>query len=217
MEHLSTETLARIVDEDAAPDEAEHLSSCEVCTDVLAALRRQTEALAALPEIMPPLGDWEVLEAQLRSEGLVRDPPLLQRLGLAETPSWMRVAATVMLFLSGAGVGAALAKADGGGVMGPRIAEASTVQDAATAVKLAEQSYVDAVALYQELRAREGLESVGTDPISRYAALEHLVMVSEAAVRQAPGDPYLNGFLVSALAERDAAARLVSARRDNWF
>ena len=49
------------------------------------------------------------------------------------------------------------------------------------------------------------------------AALEHLVMVSQAAVRQAPGDPFLNGFLASAMAERDAAARMVSTRQDNWF
>jgi hypothetical protein len=55
------------------------------------------------------------------------------------------------------------------------------------------------------------------DPISRYAALEHLVSVSQAAVRQAPGDPFLNGFLASAIAERDAALRVVSAGQDNWF
>ena len=67
---------------------------------------------------------------------------------------------------------------------------------------MAEQQYVDAVSRYRQLLAAEGGESYSADPMSRFAALEHLVMVSQAAVRQAPGDPFLNGFLASAMAER---------------
>ena len=52
--------------------------------------------------------------------------------------------------------------------------------------------------------------------MSRMAALEYLATVSQAAVRQAPGDPYLNGFLVSVLGEREATAQLV-ASRSNWY
>jgi hypothetical protein len=90
------------------------------------------------------------------------------------------------------------------------------VESAASAVRSAEEEYVTAVTRYRELLATEG-GGGGTDPMSRFAALEHLVMVSQAAVRQAPGDPFLNGFLASAMAERDAAARMVSAGQDNWF
>ena len=79
MEHLSTEALAHLVDEAPRPEEAEHLAACRTCASELDALRAQTRALASLPEIRPPLGDWEVLEARLRSEGLVEDP-LRQRL-----------------------------------------------------------------------------------------------------------------------------------------
>ena len=64
---------------------------------------------------------------------------------------------------------------------------------------------------------QDGGEGLNVDPISRFAALEHLVMVSQAAVRQAPGDPFLNGFLASAMAERETALRQVSAQKDNWF
>lgn len=216
MEHLSTEQLARLVDEESGPEEADHLSACTGCAKELEALREQTLSLAALPEIMPPLGDWRVLEAHLRSEGLVRDPGLFRRLGLAQTPAWMKAAAAVMLFLGGATTGSALTTAGAVGFRSTN-AQVANVEDAAFAVRSAEQDYVTAVVRYREMLAQNGGADLGSDPISRFAALEHLVIVSQAAVRQAPGDPFLNGFLTSAMAERDAALRMVSASRDNWF
>lgn len=216
MEHLSVEHLARLVDERPSAEEAEHLGACAACASELRGLKELSTALATLPEIMPPKGDWKVLEAQLRSEGLVRDPGLVQRLGLARTPGWMKAAAAVVLFLSGAGTGVALTHAQSPGAAAPNAGIAS-VEEAASEVRAAEQDYVTAVARYRELLADGGGESLGADPISRFAALEHLVAVSQAAVRQAPGDPFLNGFLASAMAERDAALRMVSTSRDNWF
>jgi len=213
MEHLTAETLARLVDESPQPDESAHLASCEVCSRELAALRDQTEALSTLPEIMPPLGDWEVLEAQLRSEGLVKDASPLSKLGLARTPSWMPAAAAVVLFFGGAATGAGLMARSAA----EPVAAVATVEDAASAVREAEQRYVTAISNYRELLSSKGSDDAQADPYSRYAALEQLVSVSQAAVRQAPADPFLNGFLASALAERDAAARMVSLEDDNWF
>ena len=211
MEHLSTEILARLVDEEPRPDESEHLADCEPCATELVALREQTESLGALPELLPPQGDWRVLEAQLRSEGLVQTPGVFQKLGLAQTPQWMRAAAAILLFLSGTGAGAMLT----GGA--PTYLEAATVDDAASAVLTAQETYVRTVARYHELLAQDGGDTGAGDPISRYAALEYLVSASQAAVREAPADIYLNGVLASALAEREAVVRLVSASRDNWF
>lgn len=219
MDHLNAENRARLVDDEPTSAEAAHLASCDVCSREIEAMRAQTEALGALPEIVPPLGDWNVLEAQLRSQGLLRDPGLFQKLGLAQTPQWMKVAAAVVLFLGGTATGASLTTLSA--TMGSRpagtLAPVSSVEGAASAVRVAEQDYVTAVGRYQEFLARDGGGYTGADPISRFAALEHLVMVSQAAVREAPGDPFLNGFLASAMAERDAAFRLVSAKRDNWF
>lgn len=213
MEHLTPEALARLVDERPQPAETEHLEACEACARELAALHDQTEALQTLPEIMPPMGDWEVLEAQLRSEGLVREPSPLSRLGLARTPAWMRAAAALALFLTGAATGAGVMARESSG---PQIA-VSSLEGAANAVREAEDRYVAAVSDYRALLAEEGVDDAGGDPYGRYAALEHLVSVSQAAVRQAPGDPFLNGFLASAMAERNAAARLVSLTDDDWF
>lgn len=218
MEHLTTEALARLVDEPAHAAEEAHLAECDACTAELAIMRGQTEALATLPEILPPMGDWDVLEAELRSEGLVKDPGLVRKLGLARTPSWMPAAAALVLFLGGAATGAGVTVHRASSEPSATVAESATVEDAASAVRVAEEEYVNAVSRYRELMERDGVDDTMTDPISRYAALEHLVSVSQAAVRQAPGDPFLNGFLASALAERDAAARMVSVSgRENWF
>lgn len=223
MEHLTAETLARLVDDDASAEERTHLEGCARCSEELRAYEEQTWALGSLPELLPPKGDWAVLEARLRSEGLVHDPGLFARFGLTRTPAWMRVAASVLIFGVGALSGAAWASPapvvsgedpDGAVV---QVADADDLEGAASAVRQAERRYVDAMGRYRELLAASGEDVRGADPFSRYAALEHLVQVSQAAVRQAPGDPFLNGFLASALAEREAAARLVSSERDSWF
>ncbi len=218
MEHLKTETLARLVDDAPAGDELEHLEACPRCAGELQALIDQTRALASLPELMPPRGDWSLLEARLRSEGLLRDQGLFARLSLTRTPTWMRMAASFLLFAVGAVSGAGWASRDAPSVE-PAVAmgEATDVASAAARVQAAEQSYVQAMGQYREILARSGTDTDVSDPYSRYAALEHLVLVSQAAVRQAPGDPFLNGFLASALAERDAAARLVSTSSGGWF
>jgi hypothetical protein len=129
----------------------------------------------------------------------------------------MPAAAALVLFLGGAAVGAGITARGEAGGTAPTVAQTTSVEEAATAVRLAEQDYVSAVSRYRELLGREGADASMVDPISRYAALEHLVSVSQAAVRQAPGDPFLNGFLASAMAERDAALRVVSAGQDEWF
>ncbi|HSG47225.1 MAG TPA: hypothetical protein VLA43_05330, partial [Longimicrobiales bacterium] len=142
MEHLTRESLARLVDEGPRAEEAQHLATCLVCTSELEALRAQTRALGSLPEIRPPLGDWEVLEARLRSEGLIKTPSLLERLSLAHTPPWMRTAAAIALFLGGTGVGAAFTSGTQAGghtvdALGQTalFSSATNIDDAATAVE----------------------------------------------------------------------------------
>jgi hypothetical protein len=224
MEHLRREALARLVDESPQGEESGHLAACHVCSSELEALRAQTQALAALPEIRPPLGDWEVLEARLRSEGLVETPALLERLTLAHTPPWMRTAAALALFVGGTGVGAALTSglpggADTADAVGQTalFTDASNVDDAAAAVRVAEENYINAVSQYRQYLSHDGEDDLLGDPRGRYAALEYLVAASQAAVRQAPADPFLNGLLASTLAEREATLRRISSSQDNWF
>ncbi|MGD8321092.1 MAG: hypothetical protein PVJ02_11565 [Gemmatimonadota bacterium] len=224
MKHLDGETLARLVDETPQPGEAEHLAACASCSSELGAMRAQTRSLAGLPEIRPPLGDWEVLEARLRSEGLVETPSLFDRLTLAKTPAWMRAAAGAALFIGGSLVGGGFASRGAlDGDVGMANASATArgsrdVDQAASAVLTAQQRYVDALSNYRQLLEEDGgpQEALG-DPRSRYAALQYLVAASQAAVRQAPADPFLNGLLASTLAEREATLRKISSGGDNWF
>ena len=230
MEHLTLETLARLVSE--APDarERRHLSECPDCRAELEALEGQTLALGRLPDLRPPLGDWAVLEARLTSEGLVR--PDRSFLRMASTPAWMKVAATILLFLGGTGLGMGLASrgvvpgmpADSGTPVAASpytltTTVARSVSEAEAAVRLAERRYMDALVQYRQLVDAEGGVQ-GTTPESRLAALEYLVAAGQAALEQAPADPIINGFLASALAERqatrEATLRQVGSA-DDWY
>lgn len=229
MEHLTHETLARLVSE--APDarERRHLNECQDCRSELEAMEGQTRALARLPDLRPPLGDWTILEARLASEGLVR--PDRSFLRMASTPAWMKVAATILLFLGGTGLGMGLASrgAVPGVASGSRAlpatsytltsTAASSLPEAEAAVRLAERQYMDALVQYRQLMDSEG-GAQGTTPESRLAALEYLVAAGQAALEQAPADPIINGFLASALAERqatrEATLRQVGSA-DDWY
>ena len=66
------------------------------------------------------------------------------------------------------------------------------------------------------------MDGQGTDPsmvdqAGRMAALEYLFAATQAAVRQAPADEFLNGLLAATFAEREATLRRISTRQDNWF
>lgn len=227
MEHLTPETLARLVDESPGEDERAHLDACPDCADELALARATTEALGRLPDVRPPRGDWDVLEARLVSEGLVRHEGGV-RSTLARTPGWMRAAAAVLLFLAGTGVGATFDRSAVGATSAPESAgplafaaeEPATVDEAAAAMRRAERVFVDALVRYRQMVEAEGGDATAVDPERRYAALEYFLAAGEAAVREAPADPFMNGLLASVRAERQAARaaalRQASQTRD-WY
>jgi hypothetical protein len=157
-----------------------------------------------------------VLQARLVSEGLVKHNTGLAAV-LAVTPGWMRAAAAVLLFLGGTALGVVIAH----NAPAPFGREASlgtpdTYEEAAELVRVAEQQYVDLLLRARELAVAEGSAVDFADPASRYAALDYLVAAGQAAVRQAPADPFLNGLLASTMAERQAALRRISSGGD-WF
>ena len=222
MEHLTNETLARLVDEHPNPSEREHLHSCTLCAEELRAFRLQSESLGELTALRPPSGDWESLEARLVSEGLIRTQESFRRFGFAAAPAWMQAAAAMVLFLGGTGFGLALTK---GGAPDPLslentmvpVSRISTADEAARAVEFAEQTYMQALVRFRQLAGGED-EPRFEDPLSRVAALEGLLAASQEALRLAPADPVFNGFLVNVLAERQETLRLISASgEDNWF
>ena len=234
MEHLSLEALARLVDETPFRSERRHLARCPDCSRELELLREQTEALASLPDLRPAPGDWAALEARLDREGLLRrNTPADAVIRLIDRRrGWMQAAAAVVLFLAGGLSGAVLApagwgpQADGGRVaagemtadeaaaVGLAVAEAATPEEAAQVLRLAEQQYRDAMLRYRALTRGPEAETI-MDP-RRLAVLDAMLAMGQAAVQEAPDDPFLNGFLVSAVAEREAAMNALFASADRY-
>lgn len=222
MEHLTQETLARLVDERPSPREREHLTSCTQCARELRAMRLQSESLGGLTALRPPRGDWASLEARLVGEGLIRTHESFRRFGFAAAPAWMQAAAALVLFLGGTGFGLALTKGGSPGTpsladMMLPVSQISNVDEAARAIELAEQTYMQTLIRFRQLSAGDDARRF-EDPLSRAAALEGLLAASQEALRLAPADPVFNGFLVNVLAERQEVFRQISASGDdNWF
>jgi hypothetical protein len=218
MEHLSLEILSGLVEERPSPDQAAHLASCDSCRSELTALRAQTEALRSLPDLRPPLGDWDELQARLVSEGLVKRPGGWSAV-LAETPGWMRAVAAVLLFLGGTATGIGVARSSvvpfGDGLAG--LGSADTPEEAAEVVQLAETRYVEALYHYRQLIEATGGADQFADPTSRYAGLDYVTQSLEAALREAPADPFFNGMLATARAEQQAVLRHISTTSSNGW
>jgi hypothetical protein len=214
MSHLELESLARLVDEPPTPQETAHLESCHTCAQQLEALRRQTRELAALPPLPPDDVAWARLERQLHAEGLLRRGPAV--------PPLLRRAAALLLLLGAGAAGAALQARFGGhsasvaqaGVTpAGATATGATATDAAARLHDAEQQYVAALADYDQT-----LQSAApADPTARLAALEGIVLTTRAALNQAPGDPVINGYHMTALAQREATMRRLVSNHEPWF
>lgn len=220
MSHMSLEALARLVDETPTQEEREHLERCASCRAELEALREQRDALASLPALEPSADAWSELETRLRDEGLIRD----DRWSLS--PVWMRAAAAATLFFLGGASGFAMRGLDNRGQNGTftgdgdvqlvadRPGEARSLEEAERNVQRAQDVYLAALADYAELT---NAPAVG-DPAARLAALDNIVLTTQAALDEAPADPVLNGYLFTALAQRDAMTRELSrGQGDPWF
>jgi hypothetical protein len=205
MQHLNDEVLARLVDEDATDEEAEHLTDCAVCAGELDALRMQTRELSALPDLPPPPALQARLQAGLAVEGLMLSTRARQR-------SLLRIAASVALFAAGGLAGylgrGATAEA---ATVATRHAPPATVAEAAQQLESAEAAYTAALAAYAEKAGGSALP----DPVNRLAALEGIVLTTRAALNEAPADPLINGYHLTALEQRDALLRQIEESRPN--
>jgi hypothetical protein len=224
MGHLKIDSLARLVSEAPAPEEKEHLEACAACRLELKGLQEQTELIGSLPDLRPPAGDWEALEARLVAEGLIRSSGLARRTPGWRSSGWMQAAAALVLFLGGAALGrgalgssGSLDQAQGDPLqslelipVGTQAQPVTNLAEAAATVNRAERQYMDALLQYRQILDSQGDPTFIGDPTVRFAALEAIVAAGRAAVQQAPADPFLNGVLVSALAERQALLRTAS-------
>ena len=76
------------------------------------------------------------------------------------------------------------------------------------------RAYLAAMTRYTELAGG----TAAADPVARLAALESIVNTTRAALGQAPADPVINGYHLTALAQRDATLKkLSSSTGQTWF
>lgn len=230
MQHLTIETVARLVDEAPDSGEAAHLEACEECRHLLEAMRADLAALADLPMIEPPPTEWDELEGRLLEEGLIRRRP-------AQAPRWsmtaIRAAASVAIFAFGAFAGAGWTREPAGrvqpistsfaGVETSSTASASVPLVAVREPRSAEETlafYRQAEAVYLDAldRAASIRTTDGDNPVARLAALNAIAAITRSALVEAPADPVLNGYHLTAIAQREATVRQMAASGNGrWF
>lgn len=213
MQHLNLEELARCVDEEPTSHEAAHLEICDLCRSELEEMRETTQELSRLPYTAPPAAQWHGIRARLIAEGLLVPPR-------ATAAAWqsrlVRIAAGLALFVAGGTTGALLQdrNAQEMAFLPQSAAPAGPlVADPTQQLRDAESIYLAALTRYAEIT--QGGEMV--DPVARLAALEGIVLTARAALREAPADPVINGYLLTAMGQREAMLRQISRSDEFWF
>lgn len=228
--HLTPELLARLIDEPADEAEAAHLAACARCAAELEEMRRMTSSLRTLPDPeMPELVRRRIARA-IEAEPI--PAPLNRSVNTAAGRAggvWLRVAAGIAIFVLGGatgtfGIAPRLSAGEGPETMasaagpdaGPDAAgNDDAANEAAATLARAERAYLEALSRYSRIR----YEDDGSDPLNRLAALEGIVLTTRSALREAPADPVINGYHLTALGQRDELLRRIEAAEtaDEWF
>lgn len=230
MQHLAIETVARLVDEAPDATEAAHLEQCDECRSLLEAMRADLAALADLPMIEPPPTEWDELEGRLLEEGLIRRRPVSPSRWTAPA---IRAAASLAIFALGTAAGAGWTRGGSARIepITPTFAGVETSSTSSASVPLvavreprsaeetlafyrqAEAVWLDALDRAASLRSTEA-----ENPVARLAALNAIAAITRSALAEAPADPVLNGYHLTALAQREATVRQMAASGNGrWF
>ncbi len=221
MPHLELERLAALDHDAPSPEELAHLATCLAC-------RREQEAFAQLADLagsqataparldVPRLTEWESLATALRAEGLMA-APAPQAMRRAGAPWWARSAAAAALLVCGAAVG----RMSAGVSLGPSepvpLSSTATVSAEREFASVAEASAVLDRAQRDYERASFWLASNDTTVNAqsliraRLAALEQMLTASRDGLYEAPQDPVLNQYYLSAYTAREATLRQLGA------
>ena len=225
-EHLTLESLARLVDEPPSSPEQAHLDNGATCRATLAELGAQTSALAARPSYAPPAGEWDAIAARLRDDHRRRDRMFVSFGRAAAAIALLAIGAASQAALSGAraaraaGGAADTASAAPAGQAGATIdlvaAGAPKTLDEATArLRVAETMYQRALLDYASLASPQPPQ----DAVARLATLEAIVLTTRAALERAPADPLINTYHLAAQAERESLLAQLRRRSEagQWY
>jgi len=221
MPHLELERLAALDHDAPSPEELAHLSTCLAC-------RREQEAFAQLADLagvqtatpahidVPRLTNWESLATALRAEGLIA-APAAQAAKRTVVSWWARSAAAAALLVCGAAAG----RLSAGVSLLP--SESTPITSlVATAPDRDFRSVAEASAVLDRAqrdyeRASFWLASHDTTVNAqlvyraRLVALETMLTASRDGLYEAPQDPVLNQYYLSAYTAREATLRQLGA------
>ena len=123
---------------------------------------------------------------------------------------WAQVAAAIVIFLGGTGVGMSFADPASPSLGSGALAQAVVnVDDARQLVDATEADYMAALVRYNQL-SRDDAAMTEDEIYQRLAIYEGLLTAAQQAVQMAPSDPVFNGLLANVVAERQSALRMVS-------
>lgn len=226
MQHLSTDRLAALGDEQPTPDEAAHLASCVACArEQSAFLSLVAMAHAEQGAIGLPLTRWDDLASALAAGAPASAPEVIDLAARRRRAArWPMQAAAGLLLLAGgailgrASAGASLLPADSTAVAANTPASAALDQPAGdsafTSVADARRAQQRYELLYQQAAAflaEHDSTGLGQEnPVayrSRLAALDRVISTTREAMREAPHDPVINGYYLTTLGQREATLR----------
>lgn len=224
-DHISSQRLAALADEQPTADERDHLTACARCARELDAHRSVFSLATSERSAMQlPLTRWDALSDRLRDEGLIADAAPRSRFSRVMASGVrvpLQIAAALVLIASGIVMGRASTGASilPGGLSGDeptRTARASYDSLPTSFASLEEatrwrNAYADA---YQRtvsfLAANDsGARQLGTPAVirTRLSALDRVSRIMREAVNDAPFDPVINDFYLNSFGQREAAVR----------
>ncbi|MDB4892575.1 MAG: hypothetical protein JWL61_4430 [Gemmatimonadetes bacterium] len=226
MQHLHTDRLAALGDDQPSAEEAAHLAVCDVCAHEVSAY----ETLVAMAHDEKqafglPLTRWESISA----EWAKAEPLAVPTARTQHSNRWiLQIAAGVLLVAGGAiagrlSTGAAPLPGASSPVSQTAAAPATTTQQVAqlnpdsaffASADEARAAQQRSELIYQQATAflaRVDTTGAGNpNPVayrSRLAALDRVLSTTRDALREAPHDPVINGYYLTTLGQREATLR----------
>ena len=225
MSHLSPERLASLTDDTPTPIEAAHITTCDACTDELAAHRRLARiAVESRADYAPPLSNFATLAPRLRAEGIIE---AVDR--RAAIRHWaLRAAAAVAFLLVGAAAGrmsadgslAALGVPSVAGIGAPagtaQPVAFATQDEAMQAMMVSQQTYQNAAAFLAAQDTAQRFIGLNSDSYrTRLTALDEMAAASRTALYRAPQDPLLNQYYLALQTAREQTLQALAVSLPN--
>jgi hypothetical protein len=223
MSHLPSERLAALLDERPTAEELAHLSACPDCAREPAAYALLAGLAKADPGPVLPLTRWASLAPALEREQLIDTRRSRMSPSGARSRAWLQVAAGVALAAGGMAAGRYSAGASPVSFhLGAQVAARDTgildkepqFQTVAEAVEAQSRSQAEYQSAVTFLAQHNSSGRAGDSPASmsaRLAALAQVRATMDQALRDAPSDPVINGFYLSALGQQAAARRQLTS------